>query len=204
MNSSAIVSESRARPKRLNLNQSTDETRMSMSRNRSANHITQTRDRTIHRLFRLLNPDSQGYVSAKRINVDKVDKEILAMISPILIEMEDLSQRLDFSRFQTKFQKLMQNLAPEKRKLIYQPKKLDPAPIIAPKSRLRRSQSTGGIYSRLVNRKRITDEKTRLRKEALQRAELSQCTFKPKIKELKNSKSGNAFNNRITYLNKST
>ena len=175
-----------------------------MSRNRSANHLNQTRDRTIHRLFRLLNPDSQGYISAKRINVDKVDKEILAMISPILIEMEDLSQRLDFSRFQTKFQKLMQSLPPEKRKLIYQPKKLDPAPIIAPKSRLRRSQSTGGIYSRLVNRKRITDEKNRLRKEAQIHAELSQCTFKPKIKELKNSKSGAAFNNRITYLNKST
>ena len=92
------------------------------------------------------------------------------------------------------------------RRLINQPKKLDPAPIIAAKQpgRLRRSQSTGGIYSRLVNRKRITDEKNRLRKEAQIATELSQCTFKPKIKELKNSKTGNNYSNRITYLNKST
>jgi hypothetical protein len=76
----------------------------------------------------------------------------------------------------------MKKLHPEDRRVLLKIKKLDPIRKSEPQRRhLKRSQSSSSTYNRLVQRRRLTEEKLRLKKEEQDKEEMRGCTFKPKI-----------------------
>jgi len=54
-----------------------------------------------------LDSDEDGLVSASKISIDDIEEKILMLISPVLIEMEEIGLELDFTQFSEALDKLL-------------------------------------------------------------------------------------------------
>jgi hypothetical protein len=54
-----------------------------------------------------LDNDEDGLVSASKISIDDIEEKILMLISPVLIEMEEIGLELDFTQFSEALDKLL-------------------------------------------------------------------------------------------------
>ena len=50
-------------------------------------------------LFRTLDSDGDGQISANRIDISKLSPELLEVLTPLFCEMEELGQTLDEDEF---------------------------------------------------------------------------------------------------------
>jgi Ca2+-binding EF-hand superfamily protein len=57
-------------------------------------------------IFNKLDNDDDGLISANKISIEKLDEKILMMVSPVLIEMEEIGLELDFKQFNEALDKL--------------------------------------------------------------------------------------------------
>jgi hypothetical protein len=72
-------------------------------------------------LFEILNPDDHGRIHAQTIDVEVFDedREALALLAPLLVEIEELDEPLSFPEFYRAFEILLTKLSPaDKRKLL--------------------------------------------------------------------------------------
>ena len=85
----------------------------------STNIVCSKLDRIKKFLFELLDADSDGLISADRVNIEEIPTNLLKIISPILFEMEDKSQVLNRNEFNYSLDRLYKRLTPnEKRYLL--------------------------------------------------------------------------------------
>lgn len=83
--------------------------------------------RRLEEVFRALDSDNDGLISASKIEIGNLPADILEIITPLLCEMEELGLELDFETFIGAAEKLFDSLSlVEKDKLIAQPKRIDP------------------------------------------------------------------------------
>ena len=79
-----------------NRNRFSDQNPAYLNRKRSQQILNAQKKRLFLGIFKMLRPNSQGYISAGRIDVQSIDKETLAILAPLLFEIEELGERLDF------------------------------------------------------------------------------------------------------------
>lgn len=68
-------------------------------------------NRKISDLFEQLDSDLDGMISANRINIGKLEPKKLALLTPLLIEMEELNLDLDKENFTHAVKRLIKNLS---------------------------------------------------------------------------------------------
>ena len=71
--------------------------------------------RQICAIFLLLDSDLDGMISANRIDISKLEPKKLEMLTPLLVEMEELNLELDLENFTEAVKRLTKGLSiPEK------------------------------------------------------------------------------------------
>lgn len=68
------------------------------------------KNRTVYRLkelFELLDDDGDGILTAQKINVEGLERDICRIVSPVIIQLEDKIPQMDFELFFTLMQEFM-------------------------------------------------------------------------------------------------
>lgn len=134
-------------------------------------------------VFQMLNPDMNGNIVFKNINMNDVDPVILRIIMPLLNELEELNQPLNFEEFVDSMENLFKYLSQsEKDVFLIKPKKKPEEPEVTVKKTLNLN-TFNNLYSRQVERKNNRSAKLEIEREKLKLLELEGCTFKPQTKK---------------------
>lgn len=87
------------------------QTELQAARAKSIDHskelVCEVTDKKIEELFELLDSDRDGLVSAVRVNIDSLSKARLAIVAPLLAEMEEKRATLDFEGFSQAIHRLL-------------------------------------------------------------------------------------------------
>jgi hypothetical protein len=81
-----------------------------MHRQKKMNAFTQ--------IFGLLDSDQDGLISAMAIDISRVNTELLEVLSPLLIELEEINEALSLEDFQAAMSRLYDSLAPPQRDIL--------------------------------------------------------------------------------------
>jgi len=77
-------------------------------------------------IFEWLDSDKDGHISADKIDISPLSADLLEVLSPLFMEMEELSQALDAEEFVDAVGRLYDSLAlPQKNILLLKPDKKD-------------------------------------------------------------------------------
>ena len=141
-------------------------------------------------LFEMLNPDENQEVSAGRVVVENIDREVLMIIAPLLEELEALKVTLNFEEYCEAMDALVKTLTPpQKARLLNYAKKdtmgADSSthrPAINPYRGSARFQKRcrTPFYERMMEQRQQLAEKLAAQKQLLQDRELQECSFQPK------------------------
>ena len=71
-------------------------------------------------IFRVLDSDGDGTISAQRIDITSIDPNLLQVLSPLFCEMEELGQTLDEDEFIEAIGRLYDSLSLPERNTILQ------------------------------------------------------------------------------------
>lgn len=71
-------------------------------------------------IFRVLDSDGDGTISAQRIDITSIDHNLLQVLSPLFCEMEELGQTLDEDEFIEAIGRLYDSLSLPERNTILQ------------------------------------------------------------------------------------
>ena len=131
-------------------------------------------------VFQQLNPDINGQINFENIDMNTVDPLILKIILPLLVELEDLKQPLNFEEFVDSMENLLKTLnTAEKDVFLTKTKKKNEET----ENSMKKSGSNNDIvklYERHVERKNMTTAKLEIEREKKKKLELVGCTFHPK------------------------
>mmetsp|Transcript_26344 Transcript_26344/g.47268 ORF Transcript_26344/g.47268 Transcript_26344/m.47268 type:complete len:505 (+) Transcript_26344:1350-2864(+) len=90
-----------------------------------------------HEIFEQLNPSDQGVIRAKSIVLEAIDPEALRVIKPVLEELAELDETLNFYEFSEAMDNLVEILTPtDKAKLFRLSKQTPPAPVFTHKPQI--------------------------------------------------------------------
>lgn len=157
--------------------------------NRSEKLVQKLKADKYKEIFMALNPDSSGKLSAENAKVENIEVSKLALIAPILEEMEAFKVTVDYQGFANAMENLMAKLTPgEKSSLLTPRKKTKTDSVIntsVNKSRLDISTTPKITYNRLITQKKQTQAKIQQQREDILNEELNKCTFHPKITPFK-------------------
>jgi hypothetical protein len=134
-------------------------------------------------VFQQLNPDINGQIYFKNINTNEVHPTVLKIITPLLLELEEINQPLNFEEFVDSMENLLKTLnTSEKDVFLVKPKKK----IEDQEHSIKKSTSSGDLttlYQRHVDKKNLTSAKLEIEREKKKKLELEGCTFQPKTKK---------------------
>jgi hypothetical protein len=142
-------------------------------------------------LFEELNPDENREVSAGRVDVEALDKDVLLIIAPLLEELESLGVTLSYNEFEEAMDALIKTLNPvQKAKLLGYAKKDTPGGQLFSSykpqintyqgsARFRQRTQTP-FYQRIMQQKQKIEEKLEAEKQLKIERELQECSFQPK------------------------
>lgn len=131
-------------------------------------------------VFSMLRPDENGLICYGNIQFNEVDPKILKAIMPLLEELKEIDQPLNFEEFADSMDRLVKTLSHEEKDLfILKPKQKNNKNEINTKKSHSLSDCTA-LYLRNVDKKIKVDEKLQIEREKLKIVELQGCTFKPK------------------------
>lgn len=163
-----------------------------LSKPRSTQIIEKLKLERFKELFEMLNPNESGEIVSHNIEPEKLSDELLSTLFPLLEELEQLGEPINFAEFSEAMENLLLTLTPGEKSMILMPRRtvpVDNAPShipqindFQPSTILHKQLSQLPIYERQTF---LTHERQRRLEEAKtkkQQAELEQCTFHPKIK----------------------
>lgn len=137
-------------------------------------------------VFQQLNPDVNGLISFKNIGMNDVDPIVLKIITPLLAELEELDQPLNFEEFVDSMENLLKTLSQgEKDVFLTKPKRKGEDLEMMVKK-------TGGqcdftnLYQRHVEQRNMTSAKLEIEREKKKILELEGCTFHPQTTKYPN------------------
>ena len=132
-------------------------------------------------VFQQLNPDVNGNIFFKNIDVSAVDPVILKIIRPLLAELEELDQPLNFEEFVESMDNLLRTLnTTEKDVFFTKPRKIKTEESESSIKRYGSAAEIGKLYQRHVEKKNETSAKMDIEREKKKILELEGCTFHPK------------------------
>lgn len=137
----------------------------------------------LNKLFEMLDNDYDGYISAQRINITELSNELLDVITPLLLKLEEHSLKLNFDQFVEIVLEFSKCLSlPDKEILLGQErelfKNLPEEPTFTPTL----TENTRAImeYAKDLHRKPNLWEDHRIRATGdKENRELEHCTFQP-------------------------
>ena len=141
-------------------------------------------------IFNSLNPCNVEKIYSDVITTQFLDPEVTRILVPLLQELEETGEKLDFEEFFDSIENLCKYLTPEERYTLIKDRaknetKFDVKP--------RASSSTGKMYSRSVKFKEEVNNKLIAERIKKSDQELQECTFHPKIKKYKRVKPNSNF-----------
>ena len=138
-------------------------------------------------IFNDLRPDENERITPDTIKKSNLSQRTLKILSPLLKEMEELNEKLNFAEFQESMEILMKVLRPDERSIVLktckqktQPPDNDFKPKIN-QSTILRPKSVESLYDRGLKRQNWAKEKREHEKKLKDAIEMNECTFKPKI-----------------------
>jgi hypothetical protein len=148
--------------------------------------------RQYERIFKTLDSDGDGVISATAIQIKDIDISALKILAPFFEELEESKETLDFSQFSGKMDILIKSLnVAQRSQLLKKENKveaLEPErkPFISPNSLLlaekKRSTLPTDIYDRLTAANKMTEMRVQKIKEEKEKDHVKECTFKPVLK----------------------
>lgn len=145
--------------------------------------FNQMKIKAYRRIFDLLNPDSNGVINSLSIqNVSKEMKE-LAIISPILEELNIMNETLNFNEFFDAMEILMKFLNVSEKNLILVGDKSKIKSEISTQSRKNIRQIFTGpdLYERCMTKKNESTRRLNSEREKKEKRELEECFFQPNL-----------------------
>jgi hypothetical protein len=150
------------------------------AKTRTEHLIKIAKKRRFREVFEQLNPDDQDIISYRRINPKFVEPLVLRLMQPLLDELREEEETLDFEQFSNSMDNLLKILAPDERDVF----------LISRKNREDLSQTSHGkksvsavegsaVYMRQVEKKLGVQARLELEREKKVRNELNGCTFHP-------------------------
>ena len=141
-------------------------------------------------IFEELNPDENQEISASRVVVEELDRDVLLIIAPLLEELESLKVTLNFAEFEEAMDALVKTLNPEqKAKLLCYAKREKGGQtedthkpltnVYSGSERFRQRRQTP-FYKRIMEHKQQIQEKLEAQKLLKEEKELKECSFQPK------------------------
>ena len=150
------------------------------------------RIRQYERLFKLLDSDGDGNISASAIKIDLVDVKALELLTPFFEELQNSEAVLDFAQFSAKMDVLCKSLNVSQRSMLLKretkAENVEPErkPFISQKSLIiaeeKRKSLPTDMYERLTTANKMTEMRMQKIKDEKEREENKECTFKPALK----------------------
>ncbi|OMJ69840.1 hypothetical protein SteCoe_32336 [Stentor coeruleus] len=130
-------------------------------------------------IFQQLNPDVNGLIAFKNINMNEIDSIVLKIIMPLLLELEELDQPLNFEEFVDSMENLLKTLSQAEKDvfLTKQKRKIEEQDNSTKKSV--NSCDFVNLYQRHIDQKSMTSAKLEIEREKKKILELEGCTFHP-------------------------
>ena len=151
-------------------------------------------------IFNTLLPDAKGLISQETVYKSSLPNPMRKIISPLLEELQELNETLDFNEFYEAMEMLMKVITPGDKSALLLPLKPKPVPKqeydFKPKTNNfgHVSTSSFGVYERNVQKKREISKKIEKIREIKAEAEMKECKFSPAIMNRKTqNRSGNIF-----------
>lgn len=95
-----------------------------MSKKSKSRKITdQIKEKRLRGLFEKLDDDFDGYISSQKINILEVNNEIIDIITPLLLRIEDKALILNFRQFCECIEDFSKSLSVEERNVLFGPVK---------------------------------------------------------------------------------
>ena len=137
-------------------------------------------------VFNQLNPDASGLISYKNINLHDIEPGMLRIITPLLNELQELDQPLNFEEFVDSMENLFKYLSQAERDVF----------LTKPKRRVEETEASmkksvsncdfNRIYHQQVEQKNNCKAKLEIEREKLKILELEGCTFRPQTTRFPN------------------
>jgi len=171
--------------------------------------------RRLEDIFRRLDNDSDGYISSAKIDISSVGTDVLETLAPLLCEMEERNQTLDFEGFCEQTERLLRTLTIAERDALILGKKVtieEPQFSFKPEidkrsERLAQKKRPQGdfnsLYDVYADQLRQKEEKIKLKQERKTEAEMQECSFRPKLftspKALNSTNNSNYFTDPLFF-----
>lgn len=162
-----------------------------LSRQRSTQIIERLKIERFRELFEMLNPDDNEEIISNRVEPEKLSAELLTVLFPLLEELEQLGEPINFSEFCEAMSNLLQTLTPGDKSMILVPRRTVPTEEHSHQPQTNEYNLTDyhqkqlaklPMYERMAYLQKEKQKRIELAKAQKQQAELEQCTFHPKIK----------------------
>lgn len=85
--------------------------KMATSLEASSQIVERIKREKLMELFNQLDSDGDGYISPQNIDIDHISNEVIELIKPILVEMDENNCMVDFEAFYLSTLHLMQTLS---------------------------------------------------------------------------------------------
>jgi hypothetical protein len=150
------------------------------AKNRTERLIKLSKNRRFREIFDQLNPDEHDIISYKRINAKFVEPLAYKLMQPLLDELKEEEETLDFEQYSNSMDNLLKILAPDERDvfLISKRNKEDLSQTSVGKKSITATEATG-VYNRQIEKRLGNQARLELEREKKVRNELHGCTFHP-------------------------
>ena len=102
------------------------DTKKVFTTNSTSKIIEKKKGEAFSKIFEWLDSDRDGEISAEKIDISPLSADLLEVLSPLFVEMEELSQALDAEEFIDAVGRLYESVSmPEKNILLLKPSKRD-------------------------------------------------------------------------------
>ena len=151
--------------------------------------IRTAKKRRYRELFDQLNPDESDIISFKRINSKFVEPVPFKLMQPLLDELREEEETLDFEQFSNSMDNLLKILSPDERDvfLIWKRNKEEGSQVSLNRKSLSSYQASG-VYNRQIEKRLGAQARLELEREKKVRNELNGCTFHPQTTLYRNNK----------------
>jgi hypothetical protein len=165
--------------------QSSGQSSIKTSSNQSEKLVARVKEVRFEQIFLDLKPNSCDLITPDTIKSSTLSPKTLKILTPLLNELKDLNERLNFSEFCESMEILMKTLTPEEKSSLLKTGKgkpeqehLDFKPKI---NESQRPLSVESLYERNLKKMLWVKEKCELEKKRKEESQMVECTFKPKI-----------------------
>ena len=149
-------------------------------------YLKKIKQKRYRELFDSLLPDIRGLITKETVSRTKLASPVAEIISPLLEELKEMDETLNFKEFYDALELLVKSLNPsQKHALLMTGKGKTSTPIelnLKPNAKNKQSIGKGaGLYERCLQKKQELWKRLKYEKEEKEKAEMKECVFRPNI-----------------------